>query len=182
MKDVQAEMVSLAQQNTAIINAIQKSAQDADQFRTEAKGGIASLTQMQFRFESWLAENSDGWRMRVLGIDPFGAAGKAGPELVDGRDGVGGDRAGADAGSAGVGAGAEKPVLRKWRPTMWELVMAFVLGAVVVSVLAALEQPVAAKVEAKEAGVILYAAAAVISAYSWVKALFGKKAAAGTGK
>ena len=46
LKDVQAQVVSLAQQNTAIINAIQKSAQDTDQFRDQVKGSIASLTQV----------------------------------------------------------------------------------------------------------------------------------------
>lgn len=112
LKDVQAQVLSLAQQNTAIINAIQKSSQDTDQFRDQVKGSIASLTQVQFRFESWLAEASGRWRLRVLGCPPYRPAGQVGPELVDGRSGVR-DSAGADGRSAGAGADAKVAVLTK---------------------------------------------------------------------
>jgi len=97
LSDVQAQVLTLAQQNTAIINAIQKSAQDADQFRTEVKGSVASLTQNQFRIESWLAKGTDHWyglwpRFRpdaggVCGVSPVDA-GHAGGDVVGKPDSV----------------------------------------------------------------------------------------------
>lgn len=101
LKDVQAQTVALAQQNTAIINAIQKSAQDADQFRTEVKGSVASLTQNQFRLDSWWAEVSARVRPRVLGFGGFhlvgadeatsGLAGEPGSSGVGGVPALGGN-------------------------------------------------------------------------------------------
>jgi hypothetical protein len=180
LNDVQAQVLSLAQQNTAIINAVQKSAQDTDQFRTEVKGNLASLTQVQFRFESWLAEVSSGWRMRVLGCAPYLPAGKAGPELVDGRDGVR-DSSGADARSAAVGADQQSPVLKAEKGlTFMEkigwLVAGMIVATIGVSILASVFQGIAAKVEAKE-DVIL------VDLVNFAKALLlkigiGKKAAA----
>jgi hypothetical protein len=159
LKDVQAQVVKLSQQNETIINAVQKSAQDADAFRLETKGGIASLTQCQFRLESWLAEASDGDRVRSLGIVPYPAPGQAGPQLVVGPDRRPGGAV-PDARSAGAGADAEKPVLsgqwpvasdRKWRPTMLELLIAFIVGAAIpiIALLVALRRHSAA-IEAYE--------------------------------
>jgi len=165
LKGVQAQVLSLAQQNTAIINAIQKSAQDNDQFRDQVKGDIASLTQVQFRLESWLAEASGRWRLRMLGCPPYRPAGQAGPELVVGPDRVR-NPSGPDARSAGAGADAKVPVLtrstgsgqKKWRPTMLELTIAFLLGAllssVVLGILAALHQVLAEHILVKIGAII----------------------------
>jgi hypothetical protein len=173
LKDVQASVLSLAQQNTAIINAVQKSAQDADQFRTETKGGIASLTQNQFRLESWLAETTRHWRLRVLGVGAYpGPGALPGDQLV----GVGGDLPGHPGlvpGSAVPGAGGKAHGLEKG-PTMLELLIAFVLGVVAASVFAALESGMAATIATDEKGVILEAVAFVVKL--WNK-IFGKKAA-----
>jgi hypothetical protein len=174
LKDVKDSVVNLAQQNTAIISAIQKSAQDTDQFRTEVKGGIASMTQNQFRFESWLAETSGGWRLRMFGVVPYRAAGQAGPELVDGPGGVVHDSV-PDARSAGAGADAKDSVLsgqwpvasdRKGGPTMLQLTVAFLLGAllsgVVLGILGALHQVLADHLLVK---------IGVIVAWTWAKIL-----------
>jgi len=197
LKDVQAQVLSLAQQNTAIINAIQKSSQDTDQFRDQVKGSIASLTQVQFRFESWLAEVSDGWRLRMLGCAPYRPAGQAGPELVVGPDRVR-DPARPDARSAGAGTGGKDDDVTtddgpsstaggpssmvhgptEWRPTMLQLIVAFLLGcvlsSVVLGILAALHQVIADHVLAK---------IGVIISWLWAKlvgliALFKPKTAA----
>jgi hypothetical protein len=170
LKDLQAQTVSLAQQNTAIINAIQKSAQDNDQFRTEVKGGLASLTQNQFRSQSWLAEVSDGWRMRVLGISPAPAPGEAGPQLVDGHTGLG-DGALPDARSAGAGADAKVAVLRKGDRSMFWLIVAFVLGILVSQVFAALEPQVEAKIQSEEQSLYVLMLKLVHGAWAM---LFGK--------
>lgn len=158
LKDLQAQTVSLAQQNTAIINAIQKSAQDTDQFRTEVKGSLGALTQNQFRSESWLAEVSDGWRMRVLGISPAPAPLEAGPQLVDGHPGLD-HGAVPDARGAGAGADAKVPVLKKWRPTMWTLIVvalvAFILGAVSLDIFDALDAKMAQVLATRTNSVLL---------------------------
>ena len=60
---------------------------------------------------------------------------------------------------------------------MLELLIAFVLGALALSIIEALEQPVMAKIATKEAGVIHYLIAAAISVVNGVKSLFTKKAA-----
>ena len=189
LKDVQAQVLSLAQQNTAIINAIQKSSQDTDQFRDQVKGSIASLTQVQFRFESWLAEVSDSWRLRMLGCAPYRTAGEAGPELVVGPDRVR-DSSGPDARSAAAGADAKGAVLAtddrpssmvnrpvKWRPTMLQLIVAFLLGcvlsSVVLGILAALHQVLADHVLAKIGAIISWIWAKLVG----LIALFKPKAA-----
>ena len=185
LKNVQAQIVSLSQQNTAIINAIQKSAQDNDTFRNEVKGSIASLTQVQFRFESWLAEVSDGWRLRVLGCAPYHPAGQAGPELVDGSDRER-NPAGSDARSAGAGADAKGPVLKEGRagapkkggPSMFWLIVAFVTGVIASQIFEALEPAVQAKATAEEESI--YGRIIKLLHGAW-SAIFGgkkKKAAA----
>ena len=158
LKDVQAQVVTLAQQNTAIINAIQKSAQDTDQFRTEVKGGLASLTQNQFRIGQWVAEASRLYRLRLLGPGPV--------EDLDSLNGDGAVVRGAGLPRADSGTGvwgavprldAQSPVT-KWRPTMLQLLVAFLLGAllssVVLGILAALHQVIADHILAK-VGVIV---------------------------
>jgi hypothetical protein len=146
LKDVQAQVVSLAQQNTAIVNAIQKSAQDANQFRTEVKGGIASLTQNQFRIGQWVAEASRLYRLRLLGPGPVENLDSV---LGDGSVVRGVDVPRADRGSgvrsAIPGSDAQAPV--KWRPSMLQLIVAFLLGAllssVVLGILAAFHRVIA---------------------------------------
>jgi hypothetical protein len=171
LRDVQAKVISLAQQNTAIINAIQKSAQDADTFRTETKGGIASLTQNQFRVESWLAETTRHWRLRVLGVsaypDPGALSGNSGV-------GVGGDLPGHPGlvpGSAVPGADRENAVVKKGGPSVLTIIIAFVLGVLASQVFAALEPQVEAKINSEEQSVYVWILKIVHGAWAMI---FGK--------
>jgi hypothetical protein len=167
LKDVQAQTVALAQQNTAIINAIQKSAQDADQFRTETKGGIASLTQNQFRIESWWSNVSKRLRPRLLGFGGFDAVVLAAGNNSDlGKPGSSARSSGPD------NIGNSSLVQVKKGPTVLELFIAFVLGVVAASVFAALDQNLAAKIEIGEAGIIDMILGILTSL--WAK-IFGKK-------
>lgn len=92
LKDIQAQVVTLAQQNQTAITAIQKSQQDAQETKTQigtlsgkmdstntklgnlsdSIGGIGkvvgNVSQNQFRIESWLDESTDGWPLRACGV------------------------------------------------------------------------------------------------------------------
>jgi hypothetical protein len=127
---VSADILSLKQQNDLTLNAIQKSAQDADQFRNEVKGGIGSLTQMQFRLESWLAQASNARGVRDAGVAPYPAPGAVRQDRLVGKRGDLPGDSGVNGGRASAGADAEKPVL-KGGPTVLHLLTAFVLGALV---------------------------------------------------
>jgi outer membrane murein-binding lipoprotein Lpp len=167
LKDLQAQTVSLAQQNTAIINAIQKSAQDADQFRTEVKGSVASLTQNQFRFDSWWATVSQRIRPRLLGFGGFDAVVPA-----PGNDTVVGKPDGSVGGAGPADGGRASPVQVRKGPTMWELLIAFVLGAIASQVFAALEPQVEAKLAAEETSI--YGSFIKLVHGTWAF-IFGKK-------
>jgi hypothetical protein len=180
LKDVQAQTLAIAQQNTEIINAIQKSTQNADAFQTSAKEGIASLTQNQFRLESWLAETTRHWRLRVLGVGAYPDPGALpGDQLVGVASDLHGN-SGPVPGSAVPGADRKNPVVtrpggqEKGGPTVFELLIAFVLGVVAASVFAALDQGFAARAEAEEQGILLSIVAFIVKL--WNK-IFGKKAA-----
>ena len=163
LKDVQATVLSLAQQNTAIINAVQKSAQDADVFRTETKGGIASLTQNQFRVGQWVVAASRLYRLRILGPGPVENLGVVNSDSAMVR---GSGLPGADTGPGVRGAvpGADAQVSVKKGPTMLQLIVAFLLGAVlssvVVGILAALHQVLTDHILAK---------LGVIISWTWAK-------------
>ncbi len=169
LRDVQAQTVALAQQNTAIINAIQKSAQDADQFRTEVKGAVSNMTQNQFRFESWWATVSARLRPRLLGFSGFTAVEvPAGVHNELGKPDNAGGAGGAD------GVGNPTPVQVKKGPSMLELLIAFILGAVALSVVSAEFPAIAATVEAKEGGIIAWVVGIIKALWQMI---FGKKAA-----
>ena len=51
LDQVQTQVLALTKQNQQVINAVQKSAQDADQFRTQIGGQVSSLSQFQQRVE-----------------------------------------------------------------------------------------------------------------------------------
>jgi hypothetical protein len=175
LDDVRAQVLSLAQSNQQIVQAIQKTAQDSDQFRTETKAGIASLSQVQFRIESWLAESVGGHWLLGLRVPAYRAGGQAGPELVDGPD-RGVVHPVSDSRGAGAGAGAEVAVLKKkGGPTVLELLIAFVLGGVAVSCLMAFDPSLAAKVSTGEHGILAVIESAWNTVVGFVEGIFGIK-------
>ena len=178
LKQVQDSVVSLAQQNTAIINAVQKSAQDADQFRTQIGGQVSSLSQFQQRVESWLAEDVGGHWLLGVRVPAYHPGGQAGPELVDGPD-RSAVRPVSGARSAVDGAPSKGAVLKKGGLTLMEKLEWFVIGGIVfslgLSVLFGFFQAVGDAIETKEHNVI-------VVIVNWIKAawqrLFGKKSSA----
>ena len=173
LSDVQAQVLTLAQQNTAIINAIQKSAQDADAFRTETKGSIASLTQNQFWIESWMADSSAHWVVRAAGVDTFPRPGALSDDHLVG---VGGDVPRGDlphVGAAGAGTDGKPVAVKKKGPSMFWLIVAFVLGVIVSQVFEALEPAVQAKASAEEKS--LYGSVISLVHGAWSFIFGGKK-------
>jgi len=178
LDQVQAQVLSLTQSNQQIVQAIQKSAQDADQFRTEVKGSVASLTQNQFRLESWWAEVSARYRARLLGFGGFrmvdddqAAAGLAGKPGVPGvRVALGDVRV------------HDSQVIRDWRPSVFELLIAFILGGVAVSCLMAFDPSLAAKVSTGEHGILAVIESAWNTVVGFVEGIFGIKRKAATPK
>ncbi|MGD1002782.1 MAG: hypothetical protein ABSA67_19000 [Candidatus Brocadiia bacterium] len=177
---VSADVLALTQQNQQVINAVQKSAQDADLFRTQIGGQVSSLSQFQQRVESWLAEDVGGHWLLGVRVPAYHPGGQAGPELVDGRDRntvrpVSGARSAVD------GAPSKGAVLKKGGLTLMEKLEWFVIGGIVfslgLSVLFGFCQAVGDAIETKEHNVI-------VLIVNWVKAawqrLFGKKTAAPT--
>ncbi|MGD1212380.1 MAG: hypothetical protein ABR973_13615 [Candidatus Acidiferrales bacterium] len=175
---VSADVLALTQQNQQVINAVQKSAQDADQFRTQIGGQVSSLSQFQQRVESWLAEDVGGHWLLGVRVPAYRPGGQAGPELVDGRDRgavhpVSGARGAVD------GAPSKGAVLKKGGLALMEKLEWFVIGGIVfslgLSVLFGFFQAVGDAIETKEHNVI-------VLIVNWVKAawqrMLGKKAAA----
>ena len=180
LDQVQTQVLALTQQNQQVINAVQKSAQDADQFRTQIGGQVSSLSQFQQRVESWLAEDVGGHWLLGVRVPAYHPGGQAGPELVDGRDRgavhpVSGARGAVD------GAPSKSAVLKKGGLTLMEKLEWFVTGGIVfslgLSVLFGFFQAVGDAIETKEHNVI-------VVIVNWIKAawqrLFGKKTAAPT--
>ena len=178
LDQVQAQVLALTQQNQQVINAVQKSAQDADQFRTQIGGQVSSLSQFQQRVESWLAEDVGGHWLLGVRVPAYHPGGQAGPELVDGRD-RGAVHPVSGARSAVDGAPSEGAVLKKGGLTLMEKLEWFVIGGIVfslgLSVLFGFFQAVGDAIETKEHNVI-------VVIVNWIKAawqrLFGKKASA----
>jgi len=184
LDQVQAQVLALTQQNQQVINAVQKSAQDADQFRTQIGGQVSSLSQFQQRVESWLAEDVGGRWLLGVRVPAYHPGGQAGPELVDGRDRnavhpVSGARSAVD-GAPSKGAVLNRD-MKKGGLTLMEKLEWFVIGGIVfslgLSVLFGFFQAVGDAIEQKEHNV-------VVIVVNWVRAawqrLFGKKTAAPT--
>lgn len=111
---IQAAQVALDTKLTTVSTTIQKSAQDNDQFRNQVKGGIASLTQNQFRLESWLAKDVGGhWMLGLRRIPDFPDRSGLVETPALGGGPIGDLRSGADSGSALSGAQSEGPVLKE---------------------------------------------------------------------
>jgi len=175
---VSADVLALTQQNQQVINAVQKSAQDADQFRTQIGGQVSSLSQFQQRVESWLAEDVGGHWLLGVRVPAYRPGGQAGPELVDGPD-RNAVRPVSGARSAVDGAPSKGAVLKKGGLALMEKLEWFVIGGIVfslgLSVLFGFFQAVGDAIETKEHNVI-------VLIVNWVKAawqrMLGKKAAA----
>jgi hypothetical protein len=208
---VQAQVVSLAQQNTATINAIQKTQQNADAQIAKVAGNVDALTkvnaqtaadvgnvkaqvanisQNSFRLESWLAQNTDGWRIHWVGVDTYhpGDPADAPAPVQQGRGGdVVGKPGGVPDGARNVRGGAAAdsgrpvpdssrsaaaPIKKGGEHHMWYLIFGIVIGIIACQVFEALEPAAQAKATAEEESLYGLIVKVIHGAYGMI---FGKK-------
>lgn len=111
LEKINADIVTVDLKTQNMMTTVNQMKQEADTFKAQIGGKVDSLTQNQFRFESWWAEVSARLRPRILGFGgflPVVQAPRDNPEL--------GKRSSPGGGSNTVSIGSRAPVpsVRHW--------------------------------------------------------------------